>query len=125
MTALRRFDLFSRSIFEIFEEYEHYKKERPNLIVDDHLLITYPFAIYLFANKLNAELASTIEAGLRTAYKSGEIQELLLKKLGKKPRAVLKNLNKRVRIDLPPFNISMKTLEATKQFTFNFDTLKN
>jgi len=83
MTALRRFDLFSRSIFEIFEEYEHYKKERPNLIVDDHLLITYPFAIYLFANKLNAELASTIEAGLRTAYKSGEIQELLLKKLGK------------------------------------------
>ncbi len=122
MTARGRFDLFPRGIFEIYEEYENFKNALPDLVIDEHVLITYPFAIYFFVNKKNEDLALTIEAGLRAAYDSGEIQDLLLRKSGRGVKAALQNLHRRVRIDLPAYNITKKSLGTLRRF--NFDSEK-
>ncbi len=125
MTASGRLDLFPRGMFEIFEEYENYKAELPDLIVDDHLLLTYPFAIYYFVNRNNEELALAIEAGLRAAYASGELQNLLLGTIGPNVKNALLGLHKRVRIDLPAYNISPRTLKVIKQFPFDLSKIRN
>ncbi|MDP6687871.1 MAG: hypothetical protein QF384_00075, partial [Alphaproteobacteria bacterium] len=103
-------------------EYENFKNALPDLVIDEHVLITYPFAIYFFVNKKNEDLALTIEAGLRAAYDSGEIQDLLLRKSGRGVKAALQNLHRRVRIDLPAYNITKKSLGTLRRF--NFDSEK-
>ncbi|MBT7757527.1 MAG: hypothetical protein HN732_09390, partial [Rhodospirillaceae bacterium] len=125
MTEIGRYDLFPRGMFEIFEEHANYKKQLPNLIVDDHLLITYPFAIYYFVNKDNDELAAAIEAGLRAAYHGGELQDLLFKTIGPNVKKALKEIKNRVRIDLPAHNISPQTLEVIKKYPFDFSRIEN
>ena len=120
MTEAGRFDLFPRGMFEIFEEHKNFKKQLPNLVINVHLLISYSFAIYFFVNKANENLATAVEAGMRKAYFSGEIQNLLMRKIGKELEGVLKTLNQRLHIKLPPHNISSRTLETIQRYTFDF-----
>lgn len=114
-----KLDIFPRGIFEIYEEYNHYKEKLPNLVIDKNLLIVYPFAIYFFVNKKHEKIAQALEKGFDIAYKKGEIQRLMLSTMGDEVKKELKNLHKRTRIDLPAYQLTKKSSEAIKKYKLN------
>ena len=116
MTTRGRFDLFSRGLFEIFLEYDRYKKEFPELMVDDHLLVVYPNAMYFFVPRSQQRLHDVIYQGLVSLYESGAMQTLLLEHPTLKDTFDKARLNDRVRIDLPPYNMTDETVKALQQF---------
>lgn len=76
MLAARRFDFFPRGIGEIFPEYELQKARAPNLAIEQHLLIVYPWPYYFFFNKDNRALAKRIETGIRAMMKDGSFDAI-------------------------------------------------
>jgi ABC-type amino acid transport substrate-binding protein len=101
MLAARRFDFFPRGIGEVFHEYEAQKMREPNLAIEQHLLIEYPWPYYFFLNRSNRALAERIETGLRAMIKDGSL-DAIFKKYNSADieRAQLKN-RRIIRIDNP------------------------
>ncbi|OZG72297.1 hypothetical protein BTA51_16285 [Hahella sp. CCB-MM4] len=79
MVNSNRFDLFPRGISEIYQEYELYASDNPNLHIDDHLLIYYPWPYYFFTSKNDIALANRLETGLWRMINDGTFDELFFK----------------------------------------------
>lgn len=69
-----RFDYFPRSVLEISKELEG--GSHPQLVVDEHLLLYYPAAIYFFVRKGDTALARALESGLQKALADGSFDAL-------------------------------------------------
>lgn len=76
MLAAGRFDYFPRSITEIWREEEIMKSL--DIIIEPHLMLYYPTALYFFVNKDNNELAERIERGLKELERNGELEQLMV-----------------------------------------------
>ncbi|WP_052691796.1 type 2 periplasmic-binding domain-containing protein [Teredinibacter purpureus] len=96
MLAARRFDYFSRGIYQIHSEVHFY----PNLplAIEETLLLEYHGALYFFVGRDNELLANRIEAGLHLAQQDGSFDRLFysvpryqwaMKELKKNNRRVL------------------------------------
>ena len=79
LTANGRFDLFPRGIGEVFDEYAAHKDHNPNLEIEKHLLIYYPWPYYFFFNPQDETLKNRIETGLRMMLKDGSFDALFKK----------------------------------------------
>ena len=79
MLAAKRFDYFSRGLNEIFTEYEVRKSKYPQLAIDKHVLLYYPWPVYFFVNQENTTLAERLEYGLETLIERGEYLKLFNK----------------------------------------------
>lgn len=79
MLAAKRFDYFPRGISEAWRELESFGTELPNLVVEPHLALYYPYAVYYFVNRNNPELADRIRRGLEAALADGSFRALFLK----------------------------------------------
>lgn len=79
MVEAGRFDLFPRGIGEVFGEYDAYSKTYPQLAVEQHLALYYPWPYYFFFNRKDAALAKRVEAGLRIMLKDGSFDALFHK----------------------------------------------
>lgn len=71
MLAHGRLDLFPRGITQLFSEYATYKDKYPSLAIDQHLLIYFPSATYIFVSKTAPRLAERIRYGLQEMEKDG------------------------------------------------------
>lgn len=71
-----RADLFPRGIGEVYDEYEARKSAQPNMVVEENLVIYYPWPYYFFTNRKNTALAERIETGLRRMIADGEMDEI-------------------------------------------------
>ncbi|QCP54131.1 amino acid ABC transporter substrate-binding protein [Trinickia violacea] len=69
-----RFDLFPRGVLEAPEEERAYGPRYPNLAIDRHLLIKYPFAQFFYVSKSQPRLAARIRDGLELMQKNGSFQ---------------------------------------------------
>jgi protein-disulfide isomerase len=56
---------------EIFAERSELAAQYPNLVIDQHLLIRYPFAEFFFVSPESPKLAKAIQTGLERAYADG------------------------------------------------------
>jgi len=74
-----RFDYFSRGINEAPEEYEMRKDILPNLIIENTILLYYPWPKYFFTSKKNPVLAARIELGMRMMIEDGSFDKIFLK----------------------------------------------
>lgn len=74
MLQKRRFQLFPRSVMEIWGEYESYKHF--DIAVEPHVIVRYPYANFFFVNKQDETLALDIEAGFKAIIDSGEYETL-------------------------------------------------
>ncbi|WP_210401754.1 amino acid ABC transporter substrate-binding protein [Lacimicrobium sp. SS2-24] len=72
--ASRHGDFFPRSVVEIWDETE----KADNIIIEPHIALHYPTAMYFFVNKKSAALARLIESGLEQLIASGEFEQLFL-----------------------------------------------
>lgn len=74
MLAAKRFDFFSRGLYEIKNEAEVHKDK--GIIVDQHLMLYYNAPFYYFVNKKDKALADRIERGLKAAQADGSFDKL-------------------------------------------------
>lgn len=70
-----RGDYFSRSIHEAYSEVKERAAQFPNLVVEDEILLVYPFALFAFTGRENSELAQTLENCFIKAYEDGVFTE--------------------------------------------------
>ena len=97
MLEKRRFDLFPRSIIEIWSELDSFAS--PHLVADPYVIVRYPAANYFFVNKDNEALAQLIERNFYKILKDGQYQSLFDSMLG--PLISRSQLDKRCIIDIP------------------------
>nr|WP_315476080.1 transporter substrate-binding domain-containing protein [uncultured Undibacterium sp.] len=93
MLSYKRFDFFPRGINEIFTEFEKESAQNPDLVIDENLLIHYPWPYYFFVSKSNPQLQKRLELGLRKMIKDGSFDAIFWKYNGKAIEAV--NFKKR------------------------------
>jgi hypothetical protein len=74
MLQAQRFDYFPRSVIEIWDELEHPRARQ--LIVDPHVLLHYPTAMYFFFSRKRPELAETVRIGMEKAIADGSFERL-------------------------------------------------
>lgn len=99
--AANRIDYFPRGVAEAPAEVAAHAKDLPDLAVEKHVMVVYPFDLFFYTSKANEKLAALIEAGLTKAYEDGSY----IKLFNDSPfiQAALKaaDLKDRVRIDIP------------------------
>jgi len=93
MLSYKRFDFFPRGINEIFTELNKESAQNPDLVIDENLLIHYPWPYYFFVSKSNPQLQKRLELGLRKMIKDGSFDAIFWKYNGKAIEAV--NFKKR------------------------------
>jgi len=76
MIQAGRADLFPRGIGEVFPEWEARREAMPNLAIDEHLLLYYPWPYYFFVNKEDDALAERLETGLMRMIENGSFDEI-------------------------------------------------
>ncbi|WP_421902622.1 hypothetical protein [Maridesulfovibrio sp.] len=118
MLMRNRVDVYPRGLFEIDLEYNRYSPDYPDLIIDDYIVLSYPLASFFYVRKTNKQLYYAIRKGLRKAYYSGQLQDLIMTDpvFSKTLQSI--HLDKRVKIEIPFKNVSQKTLSALEEFTF-------
>lgn len=79
MVAANRVDLFPRGINEVFKEYAARHDAIPDLAVERHLLVYYPWPYYFFFNKADQSLAKRVETGIRKMMKDGSFDAIFMK----------------------------------------------
>lgn len=74
MLAAKRFDYFSRGLYQIQSEVNFYPELE--LQIEQELMLGYPNEVYFFVDKDNVALAKRLEKGLRIALDDGSFDEL-------------------------------------------------
>lgn len=75
MTEAGRIDYFPRGVVEAWNELKT-RHDTPDLAVERHLLLVYRSDLIFYTSKRDEQLARTIEAGLRAAYRDGSYMRL-------------------------------------------------
>lgn len=76
MLAAKRIEYFPRSILEIGSEKEAI--EDMPIIIDEHIALSYPLAVYFFVKKENKRLHDVLEKGLNIAIADGSFDRLFM-----------------------------------------------
>lgn len=74
MLAAKRFDYFSRGLYQIQSEVNFYPALE--LQIEQELILSYPNEVYFFVNNNNVALAQRLEAGLKAAQADGSFDRL-------------------------------------------------
>jgi hypothetical protein len=74
MLAAKRFDYFSRGVYQIQSEVNFYPELE--LQIEQELMLSYPNEVYFFVNKNNIDLAKRLETGLKIAQRDGSFDQL-------------------------------------------------
>lgn len=76
MLAAGRFDLFSRGVNEIDQEWDARRLKIPGMTIESSLVLHYPMPRYFFVPRTaqGARMAERIELGLRRLAQSGEFE---------------------------------------------------
>ena len=88
MLHYQRFDLFPRGINEIFTEFEKESAQNPDMVIDENILIHYPWPYYFFVSKNNQALHKRLASGLKKMLKDGSFDAIFWKYNGKAIEAV-------------------------------------
>lgn len=74
MLRARRFDYFPRAVLEAGAELQH--RHIDDLVLDRHLVLHYPTALYFFFSPQAPQLADTVRRGLERAVADGSFDRL-------------------------------------------------
>jgi hypothetical protein len=78
-----RFDLFPRGLYEIAPEIAAYRERYPNLAVEKHLLLHYPFCRAFYVSRSAPRLAARLTAGLERMAADGSFDVFFTRHFGK------------------------------------------
>jgi hypothetical protein len=89
-----RFDLFPRGLWEVAPELAEYGTRYPDLAVEQHLLLHYPFFEAFYVSRSAPRLASRLTAGLERMVADGSFDAFFARHF----RKLLADLNLRQRV---------------------------
>lgn len=95
MLMIGRFDYFSRGINEAPAELAARKDNHPDMMLEENLLLYYPWPKFFYVNKQNKALADRVERGLNIMIKDGSFDDLF-KKFNQKHIDAVKLKNRRL-----------------------------
>jgi hypothetical protein len=122
MLARGRFDLFPRGATEIQREMAAYGPRYPELAIDRHMVIRYPFPQFFYVSRSAPHLAKRLEDGFEQMIRDGSFDALFNRFFGDALREL--GLDRRVIIDLEnPFLPAWVPLDR-KELWFDIETLK-
>ena len=78
-----RFDLFPRGLYEIAPEVAAYGERYPDLSVEKHLLLHYPFCRAFYVSRSVPRLAARLTAGLERMVADGSFDAFFIRHFGK------------------------------------------
>ena len=96
-----KLDFFPRGLVEIFAERRELAAQYPNLAIEQHLLIRYPFAEFFFVSPESPKLAKAIQTGLERAYADGSFMKFFHENPRIREALASAKLEQRVTISLP------------------------
>lgn len=113
MVGGKRFDFLPLGANEVYGFLEKYRKGDSNLVVEDHVVLVYPFGRFFYVKKGNKELRVAIESGMEAALADGSLQKLLVSHTMFKDAFFKANLKSRtvIRIDSPGMPEGFKTID--------------
>ncbi len=112
-----RCDYFPRGFFEPFAEVEH--NSELNLVVDEHIIVSYRMPLYLFTKKGNTELADELTKVFHEMYQDGTFQRLFFEEKEISDAIKLAEPSKRTIFNLNNPDLSAKTKAIPSQFWFD------
>jgi hypothetical protein len=119
-----RFDCFSRSISEALNEYRERKAEYPDLVIEDGLVIVYPYPNYIFVSKNNPRLARRLKQGLETLLANGTLDKVFLKYNQEAFAAARLRTRRVLRLENPNLPLDTPTRDLIAQKKYWFDPLR-
>lgn len=119
----KRFDYFSLSAQNSFWNLNYYKKDYPDLVLDEYIVMIYPFARFFFLRKSDTELRDTLLRGLITAYKDGSLLQLYKTHPFSRDLFLKANLKERVQIRLPNRETTPEFNTIPKEYFFSISML--
>jgi hypothetical protein len=72
-----RVDLYPRGIPELQDDHERIRRSHPDVALEPHLLIAYPFAVMFHVHPDNERLRAAIQRGFERAFSDGSYHRLL------------------------------------------------
>lgn len=112
-----RFDLFPRGLLEIAPELAAYGTRYPDLAVEQHLLLHYPFFQAFYVSRSAPRLAARLRAGLERMVADGSFDALFTRHFGK----LLADLNLRQRVVIELENPFLPAWAPVKRKELWFD----
>ncbi|MBI3229640.1 MAG: transporter substrate-binding domain-containing protein [Burkholderiales bacterium] len=99
MSEQKRFDLFPRGIGEIFNEFDVFGKQMPNLVVEKNLLLYYPWPYYFFFKKTDHALYDRVALGIQKMRADGSFDAIFRKYNDKAIRAARLKERRLIRLE--------------------------
>ena len=96
-----KLDFFPRGLVEVYAESHELLAQYPNLTIEQHLLLRYPFAEFFFVSPESPKLAKAIQTGLERAYADGSFMQFFRENPKIREALASANLEQRVTISLP------------------------
>ena len=112
----RKLDYFSRSVIEVNNEIHSRIERLPDLKIDEHILLIYPFAMFFFTHKHNTQLAGIIEDGFKKAYRDGSFLRFFNQHPDIKPTLSSPSFKQRTRIVINNPTLSHETANIESQY---------
>jgi hypothetical protein len=97
---------------------ERYRAQAPDVVVEPHLALHYPFARLFFVRKGDHALRDAILSGLRKAFADGSLQQLLESDNRFHDSALRAGLKERTIIQLDNPNLSDSFRHMPKEYFY-------
>lgn len=75
MLVNKRFDLMTRSIHEAYREREHLEETHPEIVLDESVMLVYPFDFFIYVNRKDTGLRQILTNALLKAYDDGTFMD--------------------------------------------------
>ncbi|WP_185232957.1 hypothetical protein [Teredinibacter franksiae] len=82
MLRVGRFQLFPRGLNEIHREYDDFKQEMPELVIEKHTAMVMYLPSYFYVSPETPQIAERLEVGLRIASRMGAYDKVFDKYFG-------------------------------------------
>jgi hypothetical protein len=112
MIANGRADYFPRAAFEAYNEKLRFASKAPGLVVEDTLVLHYPFCFIFYVKKTDTQLRADLYRGLVAAFNDGSYKTLFLSNPDvQSVMAAHLNTRRAIEIDNPYLSPQLKAVD--------------